>query len=55
MSGRGGIEESLLPIGIGIAGSIAAPYLAPVLLGEGAGAAGVALTGAALGLSLIHI
>ena len=51
MSGRGGIEESLLPIGIGIAGSIAAPYLAPVLLGETAGAtaAGVALTGAGLG------
>jgi len=50
MSGKGGIEESLLPIGIGIAGSIAAPYLAPMLLGEaGAGAAGVALTGAGLG------
>jgi hypothetical protein len=51
MSGRGGIEESLLPIGIGIAGSIAAPALAPLLLGEAAGAtaAGVALTGAGLG------
>lgn len=51
MSGKGGIEESLLPIGIGIAGSIAAPYLAPMLLGEtvGASAAGVALTGAGLG------
>jgi hypothetical protein len=49
MSGKGGIEESLLPIGIGIAGSIAAPALAPLLLGEGVGAAGVALTGAGLG------
>lgn len=51
MSGRGGIEDSLLPIGIGIAGSIAAPALAPLLLGETAGAtaAGVALTGAGLG------
>jgi hypothetical protein len=51
MSGKGGIEESLLPIGIGIAGSIAAPALAPLLLGETAGAtaAGVALTGAGLG------
>lgn len=50
MSGRGGIEDSLLPVAIGVAGSIAAPALAPVLLGEaGASAAGVALTGAALG------
>lgn len=49
MSGGGGNEEQVLGTALTIGAAIAAPQLAPVIFGSGAGILGVAATGAALG------